>query len=381
MRLLLLMLGLCLGLPSAAEEEALPRWLTLDQPQALPGTVGTPPESLVELLTSAGGPSDVEALQVGIAILDPGTGGDSAGNRREGIFPEVRDAESRYLPYAIRRTLVDSNQWGPVRVLPGTDPGFELLITGEILVSDGETLSLQLRARDSRDRTWIDKTYTRSVADSVYLEHNRRQRRPFQDLYNEIANDLLAYRQGLEARELAKIRDVSTLRHAASLLPDAFSDFLARDASGEWRLQRLPARDDPMLLRLERVREQEYLFIDTTDEQYADLYTRMTPIYDLWRQYLREQLAYRTSWEERLEEREKPRSGSFEALKYSYNNFKWEKIQRQEMKVLAEGFNNEIEPTSINLEGTIVNLNGSLDERYREWRRILHQIYVLETGA
>ena len=38
-------------------------------------------------------------------------------------------------------------------------------------------------------------------------------------------------------------------------------------------------------------------------------------------------------------------------------------------------------PVFLNLEGTVVNLNGSLDERYREWRRILRQIYTIETGA
>ena len=136
-----------------------------------------------------------------------------------------------------------------------------------------------------------------------------------------------------------------------------------------------------MMARVERVRAQEYLFIDTTDEQYAELYTAMTPVYDLWRQFQREQLEYRDAWEERLATREAPPKGSYQALKRGYNNYRWEKIQRQEMKVLAEGFDNEIAPTRLDIQGTIVNLNGSLDQRYREWRRILRQIYAIETGA
>jgi hypothetical protein len=375
------MAGLMLALSAPAQEETPPRWLTLDQPVQRLDPNAEPPEPAVPLIVSDTAPAPSRALEIGITVLDPGTGGDSAANRQQGIFPAVRNAESRYLAYALRRTLVDSNQWGAVRVLPGADPGFELLVTGEILISNGDTLSLQLRARDGRDRLWVDQTYTFTADEHAYRETERRLRRPFQDLYNAFANDLLAQRQSLKDDDFRAIREISALRYANALLPDAFAGFIARDAEGQWQLLRLPARDDPMMARIERVRAQEYLFIDTTDEQYAELYTAMTPVYDLWRQFQREQLEYRDAWEARLANREAPPGGSYEALKRGYNNYRWEKIQRQEMKVLAEGFDNEIAPTTLNVQGTIVNLNGSLDQRYREWRQILRQIYAIETGA
>lgn len=358
--------------PALAGQPA--RWQTLDEIPEIE-------TSGVELQVSRDEPPPGRTLEVGLVVFDPGIDGDSLANRQQGIFPEVREAETRYLPFAIRRTLVDSNQWGPVRVLPGSDPGYELLISGRILVSNGAELSLALTARDARDAIWLEKTYTVIADETAYLETERRLRRPFQDLYNEFANDLLAVRRALDDRTLRSIREISELRYAAALAPDAFDGFLEQDESGQYRLARLPASGDPMLERIRRVRAQEYLFIDTTDEQYAELYTGMTPIYDLWRQYLREQLTYREAWETRLAEREPPRRGSYQALKQNYNNYKWEKIQRQEMRILAEGFNNEIEPTSMDLEGTVVKLNGSLDQRYREWRHILREIYRLETGT
>ena len=333
-----------------------------------------------DLIVQPGAPGTAEALEIGLAVLDPGIDGDSARGRQQGIFPQIRDAESRYLPYALRRSLVDSNQWGAVRVLPGADTGSELLLTGKILQSDGGTLSVALRARDSRGVEWINQVYTVVAEETAYLETERRLRRPFQDLYNQVANDLLAARQALSEKELLQIRRVAEIRYAAALLPDAFGDYLELDENGHYRLRRLPARGDPMMQRLDRIREQEFLFIDTTDDQYAELYTEMTPVYDLWRQFQREQIEYRDAWEARLAGRDKPRRGSYQALKQSYNNYKWEKIQRQEMKILAEGFDNEIAPTSMDLEGTVVNLSGSLDERYREWRRILREIYALETS-
>jgi hypothetical protein len=377
---------LYLALPAAMAQQApgveapvseVPRWQTLDAPaeKVEPG----PPR--VGLEQSPAAPPPARTLEVGLVVFDTGIDGDSLENRQLGIFPEVREAEARYLPFALRRTLVDSNHWGAVRVLPNSDPGYELLVSGRILVSNGAELSLAITAIDSRDAVWLDKTYSAIADENAYLETERRLRRPFQDLYNEFANDLLAVRRSMDSSTLRRIREISELRYAATLLPDAFDEYLQRDESGLVRLARLPAKGDPMLSRIRRVREQEYLFIDTTDEQYAELYTDMSPVYDLWRQFQREQLAYREAWETRLAEREPPRRGSYQAMKQHYNNYKWEKIQRQEMKTLAEGFDNEIAPTALDLEGTVVRLSGSLDQRYREWRDILRQIYRLETGT
>lgn len=335
----------------------------------------------LELLVNAGELQEQQALEIGLVVFDPGLSRDSAQSRKSGIFPEIRQAEARYIPYALRRTLVDSNHWGAVRVLPEPNSSSELLISGRILTSDGTTQSIELSVRDSRNKLWLQKTYTTSVPISVYQSGARRARRPFQDLYNEVANDLLQLRQQLAPAELRTIRQVAELRYAGELVPTAFADFLGVDETGQFRVLRLPAHNDPMMQRIGKVREQEYLFIDTADEQFAQLYTDMTPVYDLWRQYQREQNEYRAAHEARIQGREKPRSGSLQAYKQSYNNFKWAKIQGQELKLLAKGFNNEISPTSMDIEGTVINLSGSLDERYREWRRVLVQIYAIENAT
>ena len=335
----------------------------------------------VELIVNAGEPGQREALNIGLVVFDPGLVTDTAAARKLGIFPEIRNAEARYLPYAIRRTLVDSNHWGAVRVLPEPDKSTELLISGRIEQSDGTTLSITVTASDSSGRVWVERTYSATAAENAYQASQRRSRRPFQDLYNEIVNDLLSFRQALSPSDLRNIRRVAELRYAGALAPDAFGDFLGVDEQGLYSIRRLPALNDPMLNRVQRIREQEYLFIDTADDQFAELYTEMTPVYDLWRQFQREQMQYRTAHDARLADRDKPRKGSYQAYKQSYSGFKWAKIQGQEMKLLAQGFNNEIAPTTMEIEGTVIKLNGSLDERYREWRRILREIYNLETGS
>ena len=332
------------------------------------------------LEVNPGEPAGLEALDIGIVVLHPGYEGDSANARSQGIFPAIRDAEANYLPYALRRTLVDANHWGAVRVLPDATTGSDVLLTGRILRSDGATLQLQLQARDSRGASWFKRTFSGTAGDTAYQAGERRSRRPFQQVYDEIARQLLDYRRTLREVELQRIRDIAELRYANGLLPAVFGPFLSLDEAGQYRALRLPSGDDPMLKRVRRIREQEYLFIDTVDEQYAELYTEMTPVYDLWRQFQREQLQYREAYEDRLAQRDKPRKGSYQALKQTYNNYRWAKLQRQEIKLLARGFDNEVAPTSVAIEGRVFKLAGSLDERYREWRRILQQIYVLETG-
>jgi hypothetical protein len=339
------------------------------------------PAYAVELLVNEGEPNVREALDISLVVLDPGIEKDTPQARQLGIYPEIRQAEASYLPYALRRTLVDSNHWGAVRVLPTVSSGAEVLVSGRIVRSNGVELALALTARDSRGRVWFDREFVLRAEEDSYQAANRRSRRPFQDLYNEVANQLLLARQQLAARELQNIRRVADLRYAITLAPDVFASFVQLDAEGEYQLRRLPATDDPMLARIGRIREQEYLFIDTTDEQYAELYTQMTPVYDLWRQFQREQVLYRSAYEARLAAREKPKNGSYQGLKQSYNSYRWAKLQRQEMMLLAEGFDNEVAPTSLLVEGTLVELSGSLDERYQQWQRILREIYVLETGT
>ena len=136
-----------------------------------------------------------------------------------------------------------------------------------------------------------------------------------------------------------------------------------------------------MMDRVRRIRNQEYLFIDTLDENYADLYQSMAPTYDLWRQYRREQAVFREDYQRRVASRESPgRRGSFAALEETYDAYKWSKIHEQDLDELAQGFNNEVAPTVLEASGKVFRLTGTLDSQYNEWRAILREIFTLETG-
>ena len=337
-----------------------------------------PPVGMVKLRTVAA-PPEGRLLDVGIAIFDPGIPDDKSTHSRLGIFPEIRKSEARFTAVILRQALVRSNAWGVVRVLPEPDDTAALLVTGRILRSDGQELQVRITVRDATGRVWLDRDYRDVATDGDYPVPPGQD--PFGDLYRAVANDMLAVRERLGDTNLRTIRDVAALRYASSLSPEAFSGYLSRDPQGNYRLQRLPAAGDPMMDRVVRIRNQEYLFIDTLDENYADLYQAMSPTYNLWRQYRREQAVFREHYQERVENRDsRGRRGSFEAMLQTYDAYKWSKIHEQDLDELAQGFNNEVEPTVLEVSGKVFRLTGTLDAQYRDWRDILRQIFELETG-
>jgi hypothetical protein len=330
--------------------------------------------------------TDSDRLDLGIIVFDPGIPKDASTHSKLGIFPKIRDVEAQYLPVVLRDALVASDNWGVVRVVPEDDETLELRVTGKIIHSDGEDLVLHIRAIDAAGEVWLDKNYhdRTNPGDFPVLASGAPAQvddDPFADLYRKISNDLAQAKAQFSSAQLANTRNIALLRYATSLSPEAFSNFLSRGPEGEYVLQRLPAGDDPMMTRVQRIRNQEYLFIDTVDEQYLGLYETMAPTYYLWRQYGRERAIFKAEYEERAADRDSyGRRGSYIAMERTYNTFKNSKIQDQDLQELAGGFNNEVAPTVMEVSGRVFRLNGGLNTQYAEWREILRSIFALETG-
>ena len=55
-------------------------------------------------------------------------------------------------------------------------------------------------------------------------------------------------------------------------------------------------------------------------------------------------------------------------------------IHADAIRELGASLDTEVTPMVIEIEGQTMELQGSADEQYRNWRLILHQIYSKETG-
>ena len=107
---------------------------------------------------------------------------------------------------------------------------------------------------------------------------------PFQSVYKQISDDMQAYRLKLTEADVTRIRTVAEMVFARNFAPDAFSSYVESNKKGQITVKRLPAPDDPMLARIRKVREREYVFVDTLDEYFAEYQRAMYKPYQEWRQ-------------------------------------------------------------------------------------------------
>ncbi len=334
-------------------------------------------------------------LDVGIvSFFQPATLADLPNEQvqREIRYPLVRKAESRFLPYLLRQTLNRQSEqlgsrspWGVIRVLPAPHVLAHLQVEGEILQSDGERLQLRIRASDSSQRLWLDKQYEHTVKAGAYQLDGSVPvdfaRDPYQPLFDRIAEDLLAARSQLTPARIQSLHQLTRLRYAETLAPDAFNGFYQQTASGELQLVRLPAHNDAMLQRVEKVRQYEYFFIDHADQQYGDLFRQMQETYWRWRQYGRELALYIRDYRAREEGQGSGyRRGSLASMNEVYGDYEWFRMQQSNLRELATGFNNEVLPTVLKLDDGMMQLTGDMDAQYGQWQSILQEIFLLEQG-
>ena len=324
--------------------------------------------------------SDGRLLNITVPVFDPGIPEDPAVYREQQVFPRIREIEAKLLPFLLRETLVGSAQWGAVRVTTIPESAAELQIFGTIVQSDGDSLDLHIRAVDATGRTWLDRVFSGHAAAEPVARRNDNVAPEFQSLYDEIAAELVAARVGADESVVSIIKGTSLMRYAVQLAPTAFGGFVEETGDGQWRLLRLPARNDPMLERIELIRNTEFLITDTVDTKYQELNTELARTYRVWREYRRKFVEYEAEDLRFAESRngDTPR-GSWESIKHQYDAYKYNRITAQEQDRLAIAFNNEVGATVDAMEDRVAELEGWVEKGYVEWHRLLEDLYEVET--
>ena len=343
-------------------------------------------------------------LDIGIMPLDPDIPDTLEAQESQLIIPDVRRAESSYIAYQLKDTLELTGNWGAVRVTPQASTAVEVQISGRILRSDGENLRVQIKAVDATGNTWFNKPFTDSASKFSYETPTED---PFQDLYNDIANELLKLRQRLSGKQVTTVKDVARLRFASDLAADAFEGYLHESGSGRFSVVQLPAASDSNMARVARIKKQEYLFVDTLDNYYSQFYRDMKPSYDEWRH---------ATYDEAIRLREVQRQarnrlvggallvagglvggsksktwagnaaaagtvvGGISTIRSGLQRRKEAEIHAESLRELSKSLGGEITPYVLKIEGETVELTGTVNEQYIQWRKLLKDIYAAETG-
>ena len=378
-------------------------WLVACVACAIQATAGSP--RTVTAIHSHTEIPEASLLDVGIRIFDPGLpSGDESSLEAEGVFAGARKSEARYIPIQLMKTLQSTGHWGAVRILPAGTDSVDVSVSGEIVSSSGLQLALKVRAVDAAGRVWLKKKYKELADPRAYQGDEEASRDPFQNLYNRIANDLLAARIKRRDDELEKLRAISELRFASDLAFVSFADYLSVDRKGRTTIARLPAENDPMLERILRIRERDHMLIDTLTEYYVNFSAKMYEPYDSWRRF---------SYDEELNRKQLKRAarrrkllgvlvifggalaGAYTnsgdvvgdaavvgatAIKTGIDKSNEARLHIETLQELAASLDAEVEPLLFDVEGHTLRLTGSAEIQFATWRKLLRQIFVTETG-
>ncbi len=350
-------------------------------------------------------------LDIGVVEFAPGIDEENDA-RKTGVYEEIRFAETKYLAYHLKTTLQGTGHWGAVRVIPSREAFTDVIISGTIDKSDGEFVVLEIAVEDAAGRHWFDKSYEMQTGVTSYSDRRDRRLDPYQKVFNDIANDLYAYVSQLPPKQLQQTRQVSELKFFSDMSPLAFGDHLAVDEDGITTVVRLPAENDPTVMRLRQIRERDRLVVDTLNEHYANFYYGIAIPYRNWRKVHRqESVAYRQvkrsariqtlvgvvilagslamETENSSSSRQRRVNRGLQALGITegFNRIVGGVQRGSEadshvaaIAELSESFGAQAAPMVVSVEGQQRRLTGTAQAQYEGWRRLLKEIYKAETG-
>ena len=367
-------------------------------------------EGPVVVDTSQSERAESQLLNASIEVFDPGELPDDE-KAANGLSEDIREAEARYMPEQLRATMEQTGYWGAVRVVPRGLSASELLVAGTILHSTGLQLDLEITAKDASGRTWFTKEY-RDGVEAAYYQSNAMTGEAFQPLYNTIANDLASFLKQLTTEEITNIRRIAELQFATDIAPEAFGGYLDIDETGSYTVVRLPSYDDPMYARVQAIQERDLLMIDTLNGHFDNFYREMQVPYTEWRKARSDEAEKQKALEKAALNRtllgvasvvgaifvaaagseyggynggldtlsDVMVLGGAAAIKSGMDKRSEAGIHRQSIEELGLSFSSEARPLVVEVDGKTVQLTGSAEAQYEQWRVLMRQIYASETG-
>jgi len=226
-------------------------------------------------------------------------------------------------------------------------------------------------------------------------------------MFNEIANDLFDYQAALTSEQRLNLRAISKVKFARDFLPQAFEEFVVENKDGVLELQRIPASSDPMIQRIDAIQARNDLFLDVIQNYYRGFNQNMSEPYQEWRRLSYKEVVYERQIREQarneriagiaviagglLAQGSSSRSartagqvGVFGGAALFRRGFLKtdEAIAHSEtLRELGASLETRLEPSVVDLQDRSVTLSGTVDDQFKEWRRILGRMFDVEQGG
>lgn len=357
-------------------------------------------------------------LDVAIPVFDPGFPYDEYGNiddremLEQEIWPQVRRTEAKRFAIATKEAMAKTKAFGSLNVTPTTNTSADLFVLGRVNYSDTETVNIGVKVMDSRNRVWGEQEFEHRVSPGFYRDARRAKSDPYGPVFKQIADYVFSLLKRKKESELTDIRMVSNLRYAASYSPESFNQYLTtkdRRSRGQiyevYELIGAPSPEDPMLKRIEAIRAQDQMFVDSLQESYDLFELETDPAYQ---KYQKETMEVARKIREEKRDRminqgvavgaailaglllknsdsDAGKAGAAVAgttalysLGSAVSNNRELGRQRALLNEMGQTTDLELSPQLLEFEEQEIELTGSAGEQYQQWKAHLRRIYELE---
>jgi len=337
-------------------------------------TISEPVRAVPVTLDQSTGETTAPLMNVSIALFENRLNAATQSEAR------LIEAEKHYFSMQLKEVLDQSGYWGAVRVVPSAESTAELGCEGHIEDAHAARLHLQIRCVDASGDIWFDESMRHEAEASDYLDDALAKTDPFSPLFFRVANALSQRLKRQSSEVLIDLQAVALMRYGVLLAPATFRSYIA-SAEDRYVLLGYPAKDDPMLRRIERIRDSEFSFVDAVDEAYAEVMQKMVGPYHIWRQYQFEFEDYNQTLGATDRVGRQQLAFDYDALLRAYRRYQDFRQNQDELEEMADSLNRSLAPTLAEVEGRVVELSGSLSDQYRMWRSVLRDLYLEEFGA
>jgi len=353
------------------------------------------------------------ALDVIVPVFDPGLPADSDKWAKQGIYPELRRAESNRFALKMKDALEDTRAFGGVRVAPSASATGDLYVLGKIVQSNGEDVKINITVTDISGRQWFAKDFSHRVKERFHNDIRNKGKDPYAPVFDKAAAHIVKQLKKRDGAELADLRRLTEIRFGASLSEETFAPFLEKAGSSGERVQlaAAPADTDPMLQRIRAIRVRDQLFLDRLQTHYDGFDAKLDASYLVWQQ--QSLLEVKAAREAKRKSLAKGILGGVllvagiatatEATDDVYNQSTtgavggaiaavgggillasaWGdraemKVHREALAELGQSIDIEVAPQVVEFEEETAELSGDAAEQYAQWIAFLRKIYALE---
>ena len=354
-------------------------------------------------------------LDVVIPVFNPGLPLNDRGDvdykavGKAGLWPQLRRAEANRFAVETKRAVEKLSTFGSVSVVPTATASADVYLLGSIDKSDSEIIKLSVSVLDSQGKLWGKRQFEHKVAKGFYRDRTNDNKDPYGPVFLQIADYVYELLKTKSEKEKETIKHITELRYAQLYAPEVFSQHLKlkKTWSGnyEYQLLSLPSQNDSVVNRIKPLRVQDQLFIDRLQTQYEGFHAKSDDSYRSWqKETLPEILAAKKSKTDRnvrigaglamatlavlLGQNSSSTAGelgtivgvvaSGALLKSAMDKNAELKVHKQSLDELGESLDLELSPQLMTHNDQTIELTGTANEQYQQWKNHLKAIYELE---